>query len=126
MFPADLKYTAEHEWIKDPGRKPIQSESGSPSYAQEALGDIVSVDLPAVNDEIESGAVVGELESTKSVSEVYSPFAGTIVSVNEALSESPDWLVNLTPTARAGCLRSPTGSSVELFDSAAYEALTQS
>jgi len=126
VFPADLKYTAEHEWIKDPGSQADSVRIGITSYAQEALGDIVFVDLPAVNDEIESGAVVGELESTKSVSEVYSPFAGTIVSVNEALSESPE-LVNSDPYGEGWLFEiKPTGSSVELFDSAAYEALTQS
>jgi glycine cleavage system H protein len=125
LFPTDLKYTAEHEWVRDPGENPGSVRVGITDFAQEALGDIVFVDLPAVGDQIEAGAVVGELESTKSVSEIYSPFGGTVVAVNESLEASPE-LVNSDPYG-AGWLYevTPAGAGVDLLDAGAYESLTQ-
>ena len=73
MYPDDLKYTAEHEWVREPGEAEGSVRIGITDYAQDALGDIVYVSLPEVGDNVEAGARVGELESTKSVSDVYAP-----------------------------------------------------
>lgn len=97
MFPEDLKYTVEHEWVRasqTPGQSGLRV--GITEFAQDALGDIVYVSLPAVGDEVEAGGAVGELESTKSVSDVYAPLAGRVVAVNTALDDSPE-LVNSDP-----------------------------
>ncbi len=126
MFPTDLKYTAEHEWVRDPGEQPGSVRVGITNFAQDALGDIVFVDLPSVGDQIESGAVVGELESTKSVSEIYSPCGGTVVAVNDSLEASPE-LVNSDPYGSGWLYEvTPVGDTVELMDANAYESLTQS
>ena len=76
MYPEDLKYTSEHEWVRSPGEAEGSVRVGITDYAQDALGDIVYVSLPEVGAEVEAGAAVGELESTKSVSDVYAPLAG--------------------------------------------------
>jgi glycine cleavage system H protein len=91
-FPADLLYTAEHEWID--GSDP--AVVGITLTAAEALGDIVYLELPAVGDDVTAGAVVGEVESTKSVSELFSPVTGTVVAVNQAAVDDPS-LVNSAP-----------------------------
>lgn len=95
MFPEDLRYTSEHEWVRGPdGDGTVRV--GITDFAQEALGDIVYVQLPEVGEELESGTAVGELESTKSVSDLYAPLAGTVVSRNESLEATPE-LVNSDP-----------------------------
>ena len=76
MYPDDLKYTSEHEWVRSPGETDSSVRVGITEFAQDALGDIVYVSLPEVGAEIESGSAVGELESTKSVSDVYAPLTG--------------------------------------------------
>ncbi|WP_168581469.1 glycine cleavage system protein GcvH [Gephyromycinifex aptenodytis] len=93
-YPEALRYTAEHEWVRvgEDGHVRI----GITSYAQDALGDVVYVDLPAVGDRVAAGEGCGEIESTKSVSDLYSPLTGEIVTVNEALESSPQ-LVNNDP-----------------------------
>jgi glycine cleavage system H protein len=96
VYPEDLKYTAEHEWVRSPGEEDASVRVGITDYAQDALGDIVYVSLPEVGAEVESGAAVGELESTKSVSDVYIPFSGRVVARNEALDAHPE-LVNSDP-----------------------------
>ena len=96
MFPDDLSYTREHEWVRTPGEAESSVRVGITDFAQEALGDVVYVSLPAVGDEVESGSAIGELESTKSVSDVYAPLAGTVAAVNEALDGTPE-LVNSDP-----------------------------
>ncbi len=96
MFPEDLKYTSEHEWLREPGQAEGSVRVGITDYAQDALGDIVFVQLPEVGETVTSGAVVGELESTKSVSEVYAPLGGEVVARNEALDATPE-LVNTDP-----------------------------
>ncbi len=96
MYPEELKYTAEHEWIRSPGDTEGSVRVGITHYAQDALGDIVYVSLPEVGDEVEAGAAVGELESTKSVSDVYVPVSGQVVARNEALDANPE-LVNSDP-----------------------------
>ncbi len=93
MYPADLKYTAEHEWAQADG---TSVRVGITDFAQEALGDIVHVSLPEVGAEVEAAQVLGEVESTKSVSDVYAPVAGTVVARNDALESRPE-LVNADP-----------------------------
>lgn len=96
MYPDDLKYTAEHEWVRTPGEAAGSVRVGITEYAQDALGDIVYVQLPEVGETLEAGGTVGELESTKSVSDVYAPVAGEVVAVNDALDATPE-LVNSDP-----------------------------
>ncbi|HWL98737.1 MAG TPA: glycine cleavage system protein GcvH [Nocardioidaceae bacterium] len=96
MYPDELKYTAEHEWVRSPGSGDGTVRVGITQFAQDALGDIVYVQLPEVGEDVESGSAVGELESTKSVSDVYAPVSGTVVSRNESLDQTPE-LVNSDP-----------------------------
>ena len=92
-YPEDLRYTPEHEWVRPDGDV---VRIGITAFAQDALGDIVFVTLPEVDAEVEAGAPVGEVESTKSVSDIYAPLGGTVVAVNEALDATPE-LVNSDP-----------------------------
>lgn len=87
-IPGDLRYTAEHEWIRDVGDGVVRV--GITAYAAEALGDVVYVSLPAVGDSVTGGQSCGEVESTKSVSDLYAPADGEVVAVNEALDASPE------------------------------------
>ena len=97
MYPDDLKYTAEHEWVDASGGLDDENvRVGITDYAQEALGDIVYVSLPDVGEEVTAGSVVGELESTKSVSEIYAPLSGTVIARNDELDGSPE-LINADP-----------------------------
>jgi glycine cleavage system H protein len=96
VYPDDLKYTAEHEWVRSPGSGDGTVRVGITQFAQDALGDIVYVQLPEVGEDVESGSAIGELESTKSVSDVYAPVSGTVVSRNESLDQTPE-LVNSDP-----------------------------
>jgi glycine cleavage system H protein len=96
MTPDDLKYTAEHEWLRTPGEQAGSVRVGITDYAQDALGDIVYVSLPEVGVTLTSGSACGELESTKSVSDVYAPVGGEVVARNEALDATPE-LVNSDP-----------------------------
>jgi len=87
--PGELRYTQDHEWARlEDGRVRI----GITDYAQDALGDVVFVQIPEVGTAVESGASFGEVESTKSVSDVYAPVAGTVVEVNTALADAPERL----------------------------------
>jgi glycine cleavage system H protein len=94
QVPDDLHYTAEHEWVRQigPGRHRI----GITDYAQDQLGDVVFVELPAVGRELGAAELMAEIESTKSVGEVYSPFPGSVISVNDSLNDRPE-LVNTSP-----------------------------
>lgn len=108
MYPADLRYTPEHEWVRAGDTEPSTDAGtgtgsgstgvrvGITSYAQEALGDIVYVTLPEPGTEVTAGQPLGEVESTKSVSDVYAPVTGTIVARNEALDGTPE-LINRDP-----------------------------
>jgi glycine cleavage system H protein len=96
VYPEDLKYTQEHEWVRSPGEAAGSVRVGITHFAQDALGDIVYVSLPAVGDAVVAGAACGELESTKSVSDVYAPVDGEVVAVNESLDATPE-LVNSDP-----------------------------
>lgn len=93
-YPEDLRYTAEHEWVRAMGDGVVRV--GITAYAQEALGDVVYVSLPTVGDTVGAGDSCGEVESTKSVSDLYSPLAGEVTAVNDALDGTPE-LVNTDP-----------------------------
>ena len=101
-YPADRKYTKEHEWMKIEG---TTATVGITHHAQESLGDIVFVDLPKVGSEIESGKTFGTVESVKAVSDLYAPASGTVTAINEALATAPEqvnkdahaaWMLKLT------------------------------
>jgi glycine cleavage system H protein len=123
VYPDELKYTADHEWVSGP------SETGTvrvgiTDYAQEALGDIVYVQLPDVGEDVEAQDPVGELESTKSVSDVFAPVSGTIVARNEALDSAPE-LCNSDPYGEGWILEMSVrdlSALDELLSSDAYEA----
>ena len=92
-YPAGLRYTAEHEWVREEGDA---VRIGITAFAQEALGDVVYVSLPAVGDTVTAGDTCGEVESTKSVSDLYAPVSGEVTAVNGALDATPE-LVNTDP-----------------------------
>jgi glycine cleavage system H protein len=93
MNPEDLKYHKEHTWVKSSGKK---ATIGITDYAQDALGDIVYVDLPEIDTNIEANSEIGEIESTKATSSIISPVSGRVIEVNEELSESPE-IINEDP-----------------------------
>jgi glycine cleavage system H protein len=122
--PEDRRYTDQHEWIKTTDGGALV---GITDYAQDALGDVVFVDLPEVGREVATGDSIAEVESTKSVAEVYAPLAGTVSEVNAALAETPE-LINSDPY-EAGWffLIAPTDAAAteEMLDAAGYRALTE-
>lgn len=88
MFPEDLRYTDKHEWVRAGNGSTVRV--GITSYAADALGDVVYVSLPQVGEEVATDDACAEVESTKSVSDVYAPLSGVITAVNEQLSDTPD------------------------------------
>jgi len=121
--PSELRYSSDHEWAKLEGDR---VRVGITDYAQDALGDVVFVDLPKVGATLSVGGVLGEVESTKSVSEIYAPVAGTVAAVNTTLSSSPE-LVNSDPYGEGWICEITTSSSGDfdaMLDATAYEALT--
>ena|ERR1700728_1323051 len=124
IVPEDLRYSTDHEWARPDGRK---VRVGITDYAQDALGAIVFVDLPTVGTEIEAGALLGEVESTKSVSELYAPVAGRVVEVNSALADAPEHL-NEDPYGEGWICEielAENGSLDPLLDAAAYRQLIE-
>jgi glycine cleavage system H protein len=123
QIPADLQYTKEHEWVAHTSAAGTV-RMGITDFAQGALGDIVYVQMPKVGDVVVADKVCGEVESTKSVSEIFSPVSGTITAINEALSNSPE-LVNSDPYG-AGWLAeiAVTDTPTPLLDAAAYAQIT--
>jgi glycine cleavage system H protein len=127
-IPADLKYTAEHEWVQVIDESTIRF--GITDYAQDALGDIVFVSLPNVGDSLTAGGTCGEVESTKSVSDIYAPVSGEVIARNDAIETAPDtlnndpynngWIVDVRVSGNA------TELAAALMDAAAYQALTSS
>lgn len=123
VVPAELKYTEEHEWVARTGADSVRV--GITDFAQNQLGDVVFVRLPEIGEQVAAGDVVGEVESTKSVSDVYSPLAGEVIARNEALDESPElinddaygegWMIELK-------LSDPAAVD-DLLDADAYQAL---
>ena len=126
--PDELKYTAEHEWVRvgDAGADSSSTvRVGITDYAQEALGDVVYVSLPEVGSEVAAGATIGEVESTKSVSDVYAPLTGTVTARNEALDDQPE-LINSDPYGAGWVLEiqvADPGELEALLDATAYGAL---
>jgi glycine cleavage system H protein len=131
VIPEDLRYTAEHEWLtplQPTGDGAATHKVGITDFAQDALGDIVYVQLPEIGAEVKAGESFGEVESTKSVSELYAPVTGTVVAVNDKLGDAPDllntdpygegWLVLIKPADPA--------AGDALLDAAAYRDLTES
>ena len=127
-IPADLNYTAEHEWVQVIDESTIRF--GITDYAQDALGDIVFVSLPNVGDSLTAGSTCGEIESTKSVSDIYAPVSGEVIARNEAVETAPDtlnsdpykngWIVDVRVSGNAAEL------AAGLLDAAGYQALTSS
>ena len=120
----DLHYTAEHEWVRIEGDR---AEVGITDYAQEALGDIVYVSLPSVGDCVDAGQPCGEVESTKSVSDIYAPLSGTVVAVNELLDEAPQ-TVNEAPYASGWLFKlqlSEPSQASRLLSAGQYEEHTR-
>ncbi|MGK4595553.1 glycine cleavage system protein GcvH [Amycolatopsis sp. w19] len=121
-IPQDLKYTKEHEWLNVADSV---ATVGITAFAAESLGDIVFVQLPSVGDTVTAGEVFGEVESTKSVSELYAPVDGEVVEVNEATTDTPE-LINSDPYAEGWLLKVRlTGDVPALLDAQAYAVLTQ-
>lgn len=123
MYPEDLKYSSEHEWVRSPGEAEGSVRIGITHFAQDQLGDIVYVSLPEVGTEVSAGDTVGELESTKSVSDVYAPLSGKVVARNETLESTPE-LVNSDPYGEGWLFEvagSDQGELDALMDSAAYQ-----
>ena len=117
-FPADLKYSKSHEWVKMEGDVAV---IGISDFAQNALGDVVFVNLPSVGDAVTAGAAFGDVESVKAVSDLVSPVSGEIVEVNEALADEAEAL-NSDPYGSWIIKVSGITDTEELLDAAAYEA----
>jgi len=126
VIPENLRYTAEHEWVSDAGgAEPVRV--GITHFAQDSLGDVVYVQLPEPGTQVTAGESLGEVESTKSVSEIYAPLSGTVVARNDALNATPEllnsdpygegWLVEIRPSDAAAVSA--------LLDAAAYRDLTE-
>ena len=119
MYPADLKYTKDHEWIRVSGDT---ADVGITDFAQQQLGDVVFVELPQVGRTLAQGEVFGTIESVKAVSELFSPVAGEVVAVNDALTSAPEqvnsdphaaWIIRVKPNS--------PGDLEALLDAASYE-----
>ncbi len=123
-FPEELRYSTEHEWVRVDGDR---AQVGITDYAQDALGDVVFVELPDVGLEVVASAACCEIESTKSVSEIYAPASGRVAAVNQALDDQPE-LVNADPYGEGWIfeleLLDP-GELEGLLDAARYRALTE-
>jgi len=122
-IPDDLRFSKDHEWVRVEG---TTATLGITDFAQDALGDVVFVSLPDVGSSVDKGNAVGEVESTKSVSEIYAPLSGTVRAVNESLRDAPE-VLNADPYGEGWIctldLSDPT-QLAELLDAAAYAQLT--
>jgi len=123
VIPEYLHYTADHEWVRELDGGVVRI--GITDHAQDQLGDVVFVQLPTVGAAVAAGEAVGEVESTKSVAELYSPVSGTVVSVNDALADTPE-LVNSAPYDDGWMIEVsvPDGVPADLLDAADYGDLT--
>jgi len=120
-FPSELKYTKEHEWIKVDGNIVL---AGITDYAQDALGDVVFLELPEVNSEFSRGETFGVVESVKAVSDLYAPLSGTVTRINETLVDEPE-TINEDPYENSWMIEIKLSNETELdnlMDAAAYEA----
>lgn len=124
--PSELKYTAEHEWVRvSDGESAVRI--GITDYAQNALGDVVYVSLPEVGANVTAGAACGEVESTKSVSDLFAPVTGTVTARNDALEEQPE-LINSDPYGAGWIIEIDPADPADLdglLDPAAYGELAQ-
>ena len=124
QLPEDLRYSTDHEWVRlEDGRLRL----GITDYAQDALGDVVYVEIPEVGAEVDAAAKVSEVESTKSVSDIYAPVAGKIVAVNESLADAPERL-NDDPYGEGWiCILEPDDPSAvdSLMDANGYRSLIE-
>lgn len=124
-FPEDLRYTKEHEWVRTEG--PGRVRVGITDFAQDALGDVVYADIPVVGTEISRDRPFGEIESTKSVSEVFAPLSGTVVERNPALEQNPE-ILNASPYTDGWIVileLAPGEDPSSLLDAAAYRAFVE-
>lgn len=123
QIPSQLRYSSDHEWASE---SDAVVRVGITDYAQDALGDVVFVELPKVGASVALGGTLGEVESTKSVSEIYAPVAGTVVAVNDALVASPE-LINSDPYGEGWLCEISIADSSDfdvLLDAQAYHTLT--
>jgi glycine cleavage system H protein len=123
-LPEDLKYTAEHEWVRVTGDV---ARVGITDFAQDSLGDVVFVQLPDAGLDVVAGASISEIESTKSVSDVYAPLTGLVLAVNDKLTEKPE-LVNQDPYGDGWMFElelTDASEADKLMDAAAYRALVE-
>jgi glycine cleavage system H protein len=124
QVPDELRYSAEHEWVRLDGDV---ATVGITDFAQDALGDIVFVQLPDTGDDVIAGASISEIESTKSVSDIYAPLTGTVVETNAALDDQPE-IVNRDPYGEGWIMRIRVTDPDEvaaLLDAAGYRTLTE-
>lgn len=125
MYPADLRYTKEHEWVRVEGDR---GTVGITEYAQKQLGDVVYVELPDVGRALKPHDVFGTVESVKAVSELYAPVAGEVAEANSALVQTPE-KINTDPYGAAWMIRvklADPGAVAQLMDAAAYQAFVES
>lgn len=118
QIPEELRYTKSHEWVKEEGGVSVV---GLTDYAQDALGDIVFVNLPSVGDGVEAGGTFADVESVKAVADVYSPVTGVVTEVNEALLDAPE-MVNEAPYEAWLIKVADVSDTEELLDAEAYAA----
>ena len=121
MYPSDLKYTKDHEWVKIAGS---EARVGITDYAQKQLGDVVYLELPEVGRQLSKGDVFGTIESVKAVSELYSPISGEVTEVNRALAERPE-AVNAKPHESWMIVMKVDSAGDDLLDAAQYTELTK-
>ena len=120
-LPGDLQYTGDHEWLRreDDGSVTV----GITDHAQQALGDLVYVELPEVDQDVESGGDMAVVESVKAASDVYAPISGTVIAVNETLSDDPE-VINSDPYGEGWIVRlQPGGDEGDLLSPDAYQSL---
>jgi glycine cleavage system H protein len=121
-IPDDLRYSKDHEWVRTEGNR---HHVGITDYAQDALGDVVFVQVPEVGAQVSAGDSISEVESTKSVSDIYAPLSGTVVEVNEALDANPE-LLNSDPYGDGWIFVIESDDAGEsLLDANAYRALVE-
>ncbi len=124
QFPDELRYSTEHEWVAVDG---VRARIGITDYAQDALGDVVYVDLPDVGLAVIAGSTCAEVESTKSVSEIYAPLSGVVVAVNQTLDDAPEQ-INQEPYGTGWIFAVEMSDTAELdglLDAAAYRKLVE-
>jgi glycine cleavage system H protein len=123
LIPVELQYTKEHEWVAPTGTS-LRYRMGITDYAQAALGDIVYVQMPKIGEGVKADAVCGEVESTKSVSEIFAPVTGTVVAINETLSATPE-LINSDPYGAGWLVEIEVATEPDnLLSSAQYGEIT--